>query len=308
MDGILIIRKPAGPTSHDIVNGVRHIFGQKKVGHAGTLDPMATGVLVICIGKATRVAEYLMSLPKEYRARMILGQTTDTQDSTGNIISECDASYVTREMLEQAVSRFVGDIEQVPPMISAIKHQGKPLYKLAREGKSIERAPRKVTIWSIQVTDFLQPATSGAQNLAEAELVVSCSSGTYIRTLCADIGETLRCGAHMSALERTKVGRFSIEQAVTPDELKEAKAAGQLEKLIVSVGEAIADLPAAFVSGDAIAKLSHGRTVSVLTYAKSGALVRILAPSGKLLAIGSVVQENSETLVKPRKVFVSSDT
>jgi tRNA pseudouridine55 synthase len=308
MDGILIIRKPAGPTSHDIVNEVRHIFGQRKVGHAGTLDPMATGVLIVCLGKATRVVDYLMGLPKEYRARMILGRATDTQDSTGNIISERDSSHITREMLEQAASRFVGEIEQVPPMTSAIKHQGKPLYKFAREGKSVERAPRKVTVWSIQVTDFVRPAMVDAQHLVEAELVVCCSSGTYIRTLCADIGEVLGCGAHMSALERTKIGRFSIEQAVTTDDLKEAKAAGQLENLLISIEEALADMPAAVVSAEDVDKLLHGRTVRAMTDAKNDTIVRALAPNGKLLAIGSVSQKNSETLVKPRKVLASADT
>lgn len=308
MDGILIIRKPAGPTSHDIVNEVRHIFGQRKVGHAGTLDPMATGVLIVCLGKATRVVDYLMGLPKEYRARMILGRATDTQDSTGNIILERDSSHITREMLEQAASRFVGEIEQVPPMTSAIKHQGKPLYKFAREGKSVERAPRKVTVWSIQVTDFVRPAMVDAQHLVEAELVVRCSSGTYIRTLCADIGEVLGCGAHMSALERTKIGRFGIEQAVTTDDLKEAKAAGQLENLLISIEEALADMPAAVVSAEDVDKLLHGRTVRAMTDAKNGTIVRALAPNGKLLAIGSVLQKNSETLVKPRKVLASADT
>jgi len=308
MDGILIIRKPAGPTSHDIVNEVRYIFAQKKVGHAGTLDPMATGVLIVCLGKATRIVDYLMGLPKEYRARMILGRTTDTQDSTGNIISERDSSQITREMLEQAASRFIGEIEQVPPMTSAIKHKGKPLYKFAREGKSVERAPRKVTVWSIQVTDFVRPAMVDAQHLVEAELVVRCSSGTYIRTLCADIGEVLGCGAHMSALERTKIGHFSIEQAVTTDDLKGAKVVGRLENLLMSIEEVLVDMPAVVVSREDVDKLLHGRTVRAITDAKNDAIVRALAPNGKLLAIGSVSQKNSETLIKPRKVLASADT
>jgi tRNA pseudouridine55 synthase len=308
MDGVLIIRKPAGPTSHDIVNEVRYIFAQKKVGHAGTLDPMATGVLIVCLGKATRIVDYLMGLPKEYRARMILGRTTDTQDSTGNIISERDSSQITREMLEQAASRFIGEIEQVPPMTSAIKHKGKPLYKFAREGKSVERAPRKVTVWSIQVTDFVRPAMVDAQHLVEAELVVRCSSGTYIRTLCADIGEVLGCGAHMSALERTKIGHFSIEQAVTTDDLKDAKVVGRLENLLMSIEEVLVDMPAAVVSREDVDKLLHGRTVRAITDAKNDAIVRALAPNGKLLAIGSVSQKNSETLIKPRKVLASADT
>ena len=164
MDGVLNIRKHGGPTSHDIVNQVRRLFGQKKVGHAGTLDPMATGVLLVCLGKATRLVEYLMGTQKEYRARLVLGQSTDTQDSTVKETSEHNASTITREDLERAAAMFVGEIEQVPPMISALKHQGKPLYKHAREGVIIERAPRPVTIYSIEITDF----TPGPR--AQAEL------------------------------------------------------------------------------------------------------------------------------------------
>ena len=238
MDGVLNIRKPGGPTSHDVVDEVRRIFEQKKVGHAGTLDPMATGVLVVCLGRATRIVEYLMGAPKEYRARMALGISTDTQDATGAVTGERDASPVTREAFEEAAAAFVGEIEQVPPMISALKHGGRPLYKLARDGITVERAPRTVTIHSIEVIGFQpgvggqEPGAEGASPslLLEAEIRVRCSSGTYIRTLCADIGEKLGCGAHMTALERTSVGRFRIEDSVTLEELCRASSEGRMGK------------------------------------------------------------------------------
>ncbi len=293
------VRKPAGPTSHDVVAEIRRIFGQKRVGHAGTLDPMAAGVLLVCLGKATRVVEYLMGLSKEYRARMVLGRTTDTQDATGEVTSERDASGVTRQMLEEAAARFVGEIEQVPPMISALKHQGKPLYKLAREGKSIERAPRPVTIHSIDVTDF-------SSTPPEAELVVRCSSGTYIRTLCADIGEVLGCGAYMSALERTAVGPFRVDDAVTLDDLRGATDPGSY---LMDINKAVAHLPPAVVSStDDLTRLLNGGEVSAETDAGAGSVVRVLGPAGDLLAIGTLVQARPGARVRPGKVLASPET
>lgn len=307
MDGVLNIRKPEGPTSHDIVSEVRRIFGLRRVGHAGTLDPIATGVLIVCLGKATRIVEYLMGQPKEYRARMVLGVTTDTQDSTGVVTSERDASAVTREMLEQAAARFVGEIEQVPPMVSALKHQGKPLYKLAREGKTIDRAPRRVTIHSIDVLAFSQPSTLSSQPLPFADLLVRCTSGTYIRALCADIGEALGCGAHMSALERTRVGRFTVEDGVTLDDLREAQSSGGLEDLLLSIDEALTDMPSAVVQASDVARLLNGSTIAAEASAGEGATARILAPDGSLLAIGSVQHTNEGVMVKPHKVLTTRD-
>lgn len=308
MDGVLNIRKPGGPTSHDIVSEVRRIFGQKRVGHAGTLDPMATGVLIVCLGKATRIVEYLMGQLKEYRARMTLGVTTDTQDSTGAVTSERDPSFVTREMLEQAAARFVGEIVQVPPMVSALKHQGKPLYKLAREGKTIDRAPRRVTIHTIDVLDFSKLSALGSQPLPSADLLVRCSSGTYIRTLCADIGEALGCGAHMSALERTRVGRFTVEESVTLDDLREAQSSRRLEESLLSIDEALTDMPSAEIQASDTARLLNGNTVAAQVAVTEGSTVRILTRDGALLAIGSVLYLNGELMVKPGKVLASPDT
>ena len=297
MDGVLNVRKTAGPTSHDIVNEVRRIFGLKKVGHAGTLDPMATGVLVVCMGKATRIVEYLVGVPKEYRAKMILGASTDTQDSTGVIISESDASSVTRSMLEDAVKAFVGDIEQIPPMVSALKHQGKPLYKLARQGITIERSARKINIYSIEVLNF----TPGQK--AEAEILVNCSSGTYIRTLCADIGEKLGCDAHMSMLDRTRVGRFTIEESSSIEQLYQMKSEGRLNTALVSIGDALDDMPSITLSNEDIMNVLHGLPVKTTTLTETDDTVRMLSPEGQLIALGTVAAKDCEIIIKPRKVL-----
>lgn len=292
MDGVLNIYKPSGPTSHDIVDEVRRLFGQKRVGHAGTLDPMATGVLVICLGKATRIVEYLMGAEKEYRARLILGISTDSQDSTGEIVSESDASFVTREALENAAARFVGEIEQVPPMVSAIRHEGKRLYKIAREGKIVERKPRRVSVYSIKVVDFVPGPR------AEAELVVSCGSGTYIRTLCADIGDALGCGGHMSGLERTRVGGFRVEDSVTLKGLTDADVEHR-ESAVTRIGDALSDMPAVNVGEEDANRIIHGLFVAA-DGVELGRDVRLLNLQGDLLAVG-VAHDGH---VRPRKVLV----
>lgn len=297
MDGVLNIHKTSGPTSHDVVNEVRRLFGQKRVGHAGTLDPMATGVLVVALGRATRIVEYIMGRPKEYRARLLLGKSTDTQDSTGEVVAESDASGITREALESAITRFIGEIDQVPPTISAIKYQGKPLYKHAREGRIIEREARKVTIYSISVLDF----TPG--NIAEAELLVKCGSGTYIRTLCSDIGEVLGCGGHMSVLERTAVGSFKIQDAVSTADLAQAKSDGRLESYVIDMSDTLQDMPAVYVEESNVERLLNGLAIESGACESDGSIVRMLSPEGELLAMGVVDSSGGRRVVKPRKVL-----
>ena len=308
MDGVLNVHKTTGPTSHDVVDQIRRLFGQKKVGHAGTLDPMASGVLVVCLGKATRVVEHLMATRKEYRAGITLGCSTDTQDSTGAVIARSDASNVTREAFEKAASGFVGRIEQVPPMVSAIKHQGKRLYKIAREGKTIERKPRKVDVYSIEVLAF-EPGPR-----SEAEMLVECGSGTYIRTLCADIGSALGCEAHMSMLQRTKVGRFRIEDSVTLARLAEAKAQGCLETSVIGISDALNDLPAVSIGADDVGRVLHGMPVGISREFGPSRQdvrwdrgqcpdVRILGPDGELIGLGAIASEHGKTLLRPRKVL-----
>lgn len=297
MDGVVNVYKTSGPTSHDIIDQIRRIFGQRRVGHAGTLDPMATGVLVVCLGKATRLVEYLTNTEKEYRAVLTLGVTTDTQDSTGEVISESDASGITIDALNIAVEAFVGEIEQVPPMISAIKHEGKPLYRHAREGKTIERAPRHVTIHSIAIDDF------STGNRAEANITVHCSSGTYIRTLCADIGEALGCGGMMSKLERTRVGRFSIGESVTIDELYRAQSEDRLENYVTSMSEAMVDMPIIELDADAEQRVLHGLPFVAQHVVEVESPIRLLSSLGELVAIGKYADMDGVATIKPQKVL-----
>jgi len=212
MDGLLIINKPTGITSHDVVDIVRKKFNVRRVGHAGTLDPLATGVLVLLIGKATKLSNTFINDDKEYRATLFLGKRTDTQDSTGRVIEERPVNGLDIDDAKAALNTFLGEIEQVPPMVSAKKYKGKKLYQLARRGKSIERRPCRIKIHEIELLDF---------NLPEIVFRVRCSKGTYVRTLCEDIGRRLKNPAHMSALARTRSGRFSLEHSCSLDTITE---------------------------------------------------------------------------------------
>lgn len=223
MDGFLIINKEPFMTSFDVVHRIRKKFGLKKVGHAGTLDPQATGVLVLAVGKATKAISRYEKSDKEYLAKMTLGLRTDTQDSTGTVIEQLTCDQVTEDQVKNALMSFVGEIDQVPPMVSALKHKGKPLYKYARKGIEIERKSRRVTIFSITEIRFALP---------DIYFKVKCSKGTYIRTLCDDVGQKLGCGAVLSGLERTAVGPFSLADSVKCDEIVDiAKVLIPLEKL-----------------------------------------------------------------------------
>ena len=219
-DGVMIVDKPAGWTSHDVVNFIRKRFGAKKVGHAGTLDPLATGVLVILMGKAVKLSAEISGHDKEYQAKMTLGKTTDTQDSSGKIISEKQWDGLTADSVRNAFAGFLGEIEQVPPMVSAIQLNGKRLYDLARQGKEVERKPRKIEIKKIDIMDI---------SLPDVSFSVTCSKGTYIRTLCHDIGEVLGCGGHLSGLRRTRSGNFSIDDAVTIEQLRDKECVVSLQ-------------------------------------------------------------------------------
>ena len=210
-NGIIVINKESGMSSHDVVYRLRKMTGQKKIGHMGTLDPQAQGVLPVCLGSATKLSELFLNADKQYRATLRLGITTDTQDMTGQVLSEC-ADIPDEEKLRAALESFVGQIEQIPPMYSAIKHKGKKLYQLARKGVEIEREPRKVTIRAIEVEEITPE---------RVVMLVTCSKGTYIRTLCADIGEKAGCGGCMESLVRTRSGPFEIEKALTPVQIGE---------------------------------------------------------------------------------------
>ena len=234
-NGIIIMDKPQGWTSMDVCAKLRGIFHEKRVGHAGTLDPMATGVLPVFIGRATRAVEFAAGSDKEYIAGIRLGMVTNTQDTTGEVLEERGAS-VTREELSALLPRFTGDIQQLPPMWSAVKVNGKKLYELARKGKEVERRPRPVTIRALELLD-------GPEAGADFVLRVVCSKGTYVRTLCHDIGQALGCGGCMSALRRVKAAGFTLEDSVTLEAVQAAVDRGEGESLLLPVDACFAGVP-----------------------------------------------------------------
>jgi len=248
MNGILVIDKPHGVTSFDVVRQVRRLCRTRRVGHAGTLDPLATGVLPVAIGSATRLVEYLMAGDKTYQASLKLGTVTETQDSEGRILEEHDWRTVDRAALEVAIAGFRGEQQQMPPMFSALKKNGKPLYQLARQGIEVERQTRSVRITSLIIDVFDPP---------EVTFTVQCSKGTYVRTLCHDIGRTLGCGAHMSALRRLACGRFDLAVSHSLDELQ-ALVEQQLPLPMISPADALADWPTLQVDGSVLARLRNG--------------------------------------------------
>ena len=236
INGIVNIYKEKGYTSHDVVAVLRKVVGQKKIGHTGTLDPDATGVLPVCLGRATKVCELLTDHDKTYEALLLLGKTTDTQDISGEVLEERDPGDLTEEEVRSCIESFIGEYDQIPPMYSALKVNGKKLYELAREGKTVERKSRKVQI--------------------HVRMEVDCSKGTYIRTLCHDIGEKLQVGGCMEELERTKVGRFLKEDAVTLDEVRQKMEQGEGAELFTPLDQIFAELPAVTVT-DAKAWMSY---------------------------------------------------
>jgi tRNA pseudouridine55 synthase len=307
VDGVLTIRKEAGWTSHDVVAKVRHLLGGVKVGHAGTLDPAATGVLPLLIGRGTRIAEYLVEWDKEYRAVLRFGQTTDTQDATGTVLARYTTDSVTPEAIHEAVGRFHGPVEQVPPMYSAVKVEGVPLYKSARAGKTIAREARTIVIHTLEVL---------AMQGRDVTLRIVCSKGTYVRTLCADIGEALGVGGHMLALERRRVGPLMIEQALTIDEVVIRHALGLLGDDLLSLDRALDQLGIAVVDEQTADRVRHGAPVpaaKILRWegaadAKRGSRrpVRIHDTNGRLVAIGQC-QDNLRDALKVEKVLIDQD-
>ena len=251
MDGIINVYKEKGFTSFDVVAKLRGILHQKKIGHTGTLDPDAEGVLPVCLGNATKVCELLTDKDKEYEAVLRLGITTDTQDLTGQVLQE-KAVNVTEEQLRQVIAGFQGEIFQIPPMYSALKVNGKKLCDLARQGIEVERKPRKITIFSITIEQIAFP---------DVRIKVHCSKGTYIRTLCQDIGEQLGCGGCMAALVRNRVSQFSIENAQTLDQIEAVFKAGKIEELLLPVDLVFDSYPRGIIREAAVKRLENGNTL-----------------------------------------------
>lgn len=302
-DGIINIDKPAGWTSHDVVAKIRGLLRIKKVGHAGTLDPEATGVLPICFGKGTKVVPFLMDAEKEYDAVLRLGEETDTQDATGKVLKTVDIPAGMAAQVRETAESFVGTYAQMPPMYSAVKVKGVPLYRSARAGEVVERTARTVSIREIRFKGF---------EGRDAAFSVVCSKGTYIRTLCADIGEKLGVGGHLLRLRRTRAGQFPIVDSVELNRFCELYAEGDWEKEVYSLNEVLKDLPAVWVKEPYREKVLHGAPVGpegVLNRSsfKKGEPLRILDPEGRLLAIGRAVM-NEDEVRENRQSFFKSET
>jgi len=303
---ILVIDKPRGLTSHDVVARVRRITRVQKVGHAGTLDPAATGVLVVLVGKATRLAQFFVELEKCYRGRVVLGVTTDTQDSVGKVESTADPSGVTRLQIEEAFAAFEGRTEQIPPMVSALKRDGTPLYVLARRGEVVERAPRPITITDLKILSVEMP---------EVEFEMTCSRGTYVRTVAADIGERLGCGAHLGRLVRTAVGPFHVDDATSLDDL--AGALADTEGTGYSMYDALSFMPEVHVTEREEEALSTGGMIGIDPERLGdhvGNFVRLSADGSELVAVGKRVEAApgdeddapvpDEVRIQPVRVFI----
>lgn len=253
MNGIILVDKPQDWTSHDVVAKLRGVLHERRIGHSGTLDPLATGLLVVFVGRATRAVEFAEADSKEYITGLHLGVSTDTQDITGNIVAE-SAALPDEAALREAIGRFIGDIEQIPPMYSAIKIGGKKLYELARRGESVERAPRKITVSAIDIV---------GRDGDDYILNISCSKGTYVRTLCSDIGEALGCGACMSSLRRTRAGAFSVDEAHSLADIEAAAREGRLSDIILPVDTLFASFPKLTVSQSAAKRLKNGNIIKI---------------------------------------------
>lgn len=292
-DGILNLNKPQGPTSHDVVNRVRALTGVRRVGHAGTLDPLATGVLLVCIGRATRVTEYLMAGRKVYRARVLMGVTTDTYDAEGQVVAEAPVE-ASRAQIEVALTHFQGTIAQVPPMYSALKHKGIPLHRLARRGREVTREPRQVEIFQLTLTEWEPP---------EFTLEVICSSGTYVRALAHDIGQALGCGAHLTGLIRLASSGFRLEDAVTLEAFAQAAAEDRWPDLLYPIDAALTCFPALRLDAEAAQQLCLGRAVTPPQppLLEGGALARAYGPDGTFLAL--VAYDSTASTWRPCKVF-----
>lgn len=280
MNGIIVINKPKGRTSHDMVYFARRLTGVKKIGHTGTLDPDATGVLPVCVGSATKAADMLALSDKRYIAELVLGKTTDTQDASGEVLTEC-AVDVSEEEIIRAVKSFEGVIEQIPPMYSAIKQNGKKLYELARAGIEVERKKREITIYEINIEEINIENNS-------VKIDVSCSKGTYIRTLCHDIGQKLGTGAYMNALERTKTGPFELSESYTVEELTKMKEAGTLEEAFIPTDALFSDYPRIVLNEKQTRSITNGIRMSYK--GAEGQSYRLYDENKKFLCVSKCVE------------------
>jgi len=292
ISGILLLDKPRGMTSNEALQRVKRFFKAAKAGHTGSLDPLATGLLPICLGGATKFSAFLLDADKHYRVRVQLGVTTTTADAEGDILAETPVVGVGEQDLRAALARFQGPIEQMPPMYSAVKHQGERLYKLARRGIEVERTPRTVNINRIELRGFQSP---------EFEMDVHCSKGTYVRTLAADLGQTLGCGGHVAGLRRTGVGPYLEPEArfVTLDEVEQCALTEGLDALLLPLESALDHWPAVSLSEDAAFYLRQGQAVLV-PQAPTQGLVRLYDPSRRFIGVGAILDDGK---VQPKRLL-----
>ena len=293
VSGVLVVDKPIGMTSHDVVQIIRRGTGIRRAGHTGTLDPRASGVLVVLIGPAVRLSEYVSASDKRYQATIRLGSSTDTYDAEGVVTSSGSVENITEDEFNEALQKFVGEIEQVPPPYSAVKVQGRKAYEMAREGEEVELAPRKIQVYSLDLLEWDPP---------EAVVDVFCSSGTYVRSLANDLGAALGCGAHLVGLRRTKSGRFTLRDAVPLRRLQETFTAGIWYKHLIPAAEALGDWPSVELDADQVELIRHGHRVPADPDSESWA--RGISEQGDLVALLEFDQSTLEW--QPKKVFFSS--
>ena len=299
--GLLLLDKPQGLTSNAALQRAKRLFGAAKAGHTGALDPLATGVLPLCFGETTKFSQYLLDSDKCYRTTYQLGAFSTTGDSEGELLDECDASGVTREDVSSALESFRGDIMQVPPMYSALKHEGQPLYKLARAGIEVERKSRPVTIYELNLLDF-RPGRA-----AELDLEILCSKGTYIRSIAEDLGKSLGCGAHVTALRRTIAGGFELSQCTKLESIEELLAdEGEqaLDQLLLPVDAPVESLPSVILEADSAYYFSQGNPVmdhQALKVGVEGDLVRVFDVDDRFLGLGFL---DDEGRVAPKRLVV----
>ncbi len=290
--GILLLDKPVGITSNAALQKVKWLYRARKAGHTGSLDPLADGLLPICFGAATKISAYLLDADKRYQVRIRLGVTTTTADAEGEIVETRSTEGLSEQGVSAALGRFIGEIQQLPPMYSALKHKGERLYKLARQGIEVERQPRPVTIHALELMSC---------NLPEFELDVHCSKGTYVRTLAEDIGKVLECGAHVVGLRRTGVGPFGPEQMVDMATLEATAEQGleALDALLLPVESALSDWPDVRLSDDAAYYLRQGQPVLVPRAPTQG-WIRLYAPNGSFIGVGQIQDDGK---VAPRRLI-----
>ncbi|UCB53330.1 MAG: tRNA pseudouridine(55) synthase TruB [Candidatus Zixiibacteriota bacterium] len=293
LSGVLVVDKPTGVTSHDVVQELRRVLGTRRIGHTGTLDPAASGVLLACVGKGTKVAQFLTGYDKEYRAVVKLGATSDTYDGEGKIEETEEECQVSPERIRDTIDSFKGEIWQLPPLHSAIKYKGKRLYQYAREKEEVVRTKRKVEIREISVMDV---------NVPYVELKVSCSKGTYVRSLAHDVGQKLGCGAYLFSLRRTRVGPFGLQDALSPGRISELKKEGKMSEALISIEQALAHLPSVAVREDSVAKVRNGARLvsssvsSVDGSFEAGRTVSVKDERGRIIAMGKALSRSEKFL------------